>query len=101
LNKSVESGNRELASPGPKGAVNNGAQPRPFAALASGSHEDNEQVTNVSVIDCEQSQGQINTVLVNDDDGSNKGESANRRRIILIIILLICILVSNWSESTG
>ena len=30
----------------------------------------------MSVIDCEQSQGQINTVLVNDDD-SNKGESAN------------------------
>jgi hypothetical protein len=77
LNKSVGSGNPELASPEPKGAVNNGTQPRSFAALASYRNEDNEQVTNVSVIDCEQSQGQINTVLVNDDDGSNKGESAN------------------------
>ncbi|CAB3987683.1 Hypothetical predicted protein [Paramuricea clavata] len=76
LNNSVEFGNTELAHPGPKGAVNNGTQPRSFAAVASGSNEDNEQVTIVSVIDCEQSEGQINTVLVNDDD-SNKGESAN------------------------
>ncbi|CAB4012125.1 Hypothetical predicted protein [Paramuricea clavata] len=76
FNNSVEFGNPELAPPGPKGVVNNGTQPRSFAAIASGSNEDNEQVTIVSVIDCEQSQGQINTVLVNDDD-SNKGESAN------------------------
>jgi hypothetical protein len=76
LNKSVEFGNPELAPPGPKGAVNNGTQPRSFAAIASGSNADKEQVTIVSVIDCEQSQGQINTVLVNDDN-SNKGESVN------------------------
>ena len=76
MNKSVEFGNPELAPPGPKGAVNNGTQPRSFAAIASGSNADKEQVTIVSVIDCEQSQGQINTVLVNDDD-SNKGDSAN------------------------
>ncbi|CAB4044477.1 Hypothetical predicted protein [Paramuricea clavata] len=49
LNNSVEFGNTELAHPGPKGAVNNGTQPRSFAAVASG---------------------------INDDD-SNKGESAN------------------------
>jgi hypothetical protein len=49
-----------------------------FAVILVGhrSTEDNEQVTIVSVIDCEQSQGQINTALVNDDD-INKGESAN------------------------
>jgi hypothetical protein len=43
LNKSVESGNPELASPEPKGDVNNGTQPRSFVALASGSNEDNDK----------------------------------------------------------
>jgi hypothetical protein len=86
LNKSVEFGNPELAPPGPKGAVNNGTQPRSFAAIASGSNADKEQVTIVSVIDCEQSQGQINTVLVNDDD-SNKGKSANDPESAMILLV--------------
>ncbi|CAB4007298.1 Hypothetical predicted protein [Paramuricea clavata] len=42
LNKSVEFGIPELAPPGLNGAVNNGTQPRSFAAIASGSNEDNE-----------------------------------------------------------
>jgi hypothetical protein len=61
LNKSVEFGNPELAPPGPKGAVNNGTLPRSFTlAIASGSNADKEQVTIVSVIDCEHGKPRTN-----------------------------------------